>query len=44
MNLPISNRDLYCRDPTTLELLNNGVSKVSEIGRDAGQIKRLYKN
>ena len=35
------NRDLYFRDPTTLELLNNGVSKVSEIGRDDGQIKTL---
>ena len=35
------NRDLYFRDPTTLELLNNGVSKVSEIGRDEGQIKTL---
>jgi len=35
------NRDLYFRDPTTLELLNNGVSKVSEIGHDAGQIKTL---
>ena len=35
------NRDLYFRDPTTLELLNNGVSKVSEIGLDEGQIKTL---
>ena len=35
------NRDLYFRDPTTLELLNNGVSKVSEIGHDEGQIKTL---
>ncbi|MBK9494691.1 MAG: BREX system P-loop protein BrxC [Xanthomonadales bacterium] len=35
------NRSLYFRDPTTLELLNNGVSKVSEIGRDAGQIRTL---
>ena len=26
----MKNRDLYFRDPTTLELLNNGVSKVSE--------------
>ncbi|TVR56951.1 MAG: BREX system P-loop protein BrxC [Candidatus Competibacteraceae bacterium] len=41
MSLPTSNRDLYFRDPTTLELLNNGVSKVSEIGRDEGQIKTL---
>lgn len=37
----MSNRDLYFRDPLTLELLNNGVSKVSEIGRDEGQIKTL---
>ena len=37
----MKNRDLYFRDPTALELLNNGVSKVSEIGRDAGQIKTL---
>src|ERR1017187_2057181 len=35
------NRDLYFRDPTTLELLNNGVSKVSEIGHDGRQIKTL---
>ena len=35
------NRDLYFRDPTTLELLNNGVSKVSEIGQDSRQIKTL---
>lgn len=35
------NRDLYFRDPTTLELLNNGVSKVFEIGHDEGQIKTL---
>ena len=37
----MTNGDLYFRDPTTLELLNNGVSKVSEIGHDAGQIKTL---
>jgi len=35
------NRELYFRDPTTLELLNNGVSKVSEIGNDERQIKTL---
>ncbi len=35
------NRDLYFRDPTTFELLNNGVSKVSEIGHDERQIKTL---
>lgn len=37
----MTNRELYFRDPTTLELLNNGVSKVSEIGHDEGQIKTL---
>ena len=37
----MTNRSLYFRDPTTLELLNNGVSKVAEIGHDAGQIKTL---
>src|SRR5262245_390302 len=37
----MSNRELYFRDPTTLELLNNGVSKVSEIGQDERQIKTL---
>jgi len=41
MSLPISNRDLYFRDPTTLELLNNGVSKVAEIGQDASRIETL---
>ncbi len=35
------NRDLYFRDPTTLELLNNGVSKVAEIGNDDRQEKTL---
>ena len=37
----MTNRELYFRDPKTLELLNNGVSKVSEIGHDEGQIKTL---
>ena len=37
----MTNRELYFRDPTTIELLNNGVSKVSEIGRDERQIKTL---
>ncbi len=36
-----TNRELYFRDPTTLQLLNNGVSKVSEIGQDLRQIKTL---
>jgi hypothetical protein len=35
------NRELYFRDPTTIELLNNGVSKVSEIGHDERQIRTL---
>jgi hypothetical protein len=34
MTKPMFNRELYFRDPTTIELLNNGVSKVSEIGHD----------
>ena len=37
----MTNRELYFRDPTTLELLNNGVSKVSEIGQDDRQIQTL---
>jgi hypothetical protein len=37
----ITNRELYFRDPATLELLNNGVSKVSEIGQDERQIRTL---
>jgi hypothetical protein len=37
----MKNRQLYFTDPTTLELLNNGVSKVSEIGHDERQIKTL---
>ena len=35
------NRDVYFRDPTGVELLNNGVSKVAEIGDDARLIKTL---
>src|SRR2546428_332417 len=38
---PMKNRDLYFRDPTAIELLNNGVSKVSEIANDERQIKTL---
>src|SRR5260370_29705075 len=37
----MTNRELYSRDPTSCELLNNGVSKVSEIGHDERQIKTL---
>jgi len=39
MTKPIINRELYFRDPTIIELLNNGVSKVSEIGHDERQIR-----
>lgn len=35
------NRELYFRDPTTVELLNNGVSKVSEMGQDERQVRIL---
>src|ERR1035441_3075157 len=41
MTQPMINRQLYFRDPTTIELLNNGVSKVSEIGHDERQIRTL---
>jgi hypothetical protein len=37
----MKNRELYFRDPTAIELLNNGVSKVSEIGLDERQIRTL---
>ncbi len=37
----MKNSELYFRDPTTLELLNNGVSKVAEIGHDERQIQTL---
>ncbi len=37
----MKNRDLYFRDPTAVELLNNGVSKVAEIGDDERLIKTL---
>jgi hypothetical protein len=37
----MTNRELYFRDPTTLKLLNNGVSKVSEIGHDNSQVNTL---
>jgi hypothetical protein len=41
MTKPMINAELYFRDPTTIELLNNGVSKVSEIGHDERQIRTL---
>jgi len=37
----MKNRDIYFRDPTAIELLNNGVSKVAEIGDDERLIKTL---
>jgi ElaB/YqjD/DUF883 family membrane-anchored ribosome-binding protein len=37
----MNNRALYFRDPGTIELLNNGVSKVSEIGQDEKLISTL---
>jgi hypothetical protein len=37
----MTNRELYFRDPTTVELLNNGVSKVSEFGSDERQLRTL---
>ena len=37
----MTNRQIYFTDPSKLELLNNGVSKVSEIGQDDRQIKTL---
>lgn len=35
------NRDLYFRDPGAVSLLNNGVSKVAELGRDDRQLTTL---
>jgi len=37
----MNNGELYFRDPTTFEMLNNGVSKVAEIGHDERQIQTL---
>lgn len=37
----MKNRELYQKDPLSFELLNNGVSKVSEVGLDAEQLKTL---
>ena len=37
----MTNREIYFSDPTKVELLNNGVSKVSEIGSDERQINTL---
>lgn len=35
------NREIYSRDPLSIELLNNGVSKVAEIEGDSGQVNTL---
>ena len=37
----MKNRELYQRDPTTFNLINNGVSKVGEVGNDEERIKTL---
>lgn len=37
----MKNREVYVRDPVGFELLNNGVSKVAEIGLDEDQLKTL---
>lgn len=37
----MKNRELYAKDPLGFDLLNNGVSKVAEVGGDADQIKTL---
>lgn len=37
----MKNREVYWRDPLTVELLNNGVSKVAEIENDPEQVKTL---
>lgn len=41
MTESITNRDLYFRDPASIELPNDGVSKVAEIGQDERQIRTL---
>ncbi len=33
----MKNRDIYFKDPTTLEILNHGVAKVSEIGQETDE-------
>jgi len=33
----MKNRDIYFKDPTTLEILNQGVAKVSEIGQETDE-------
>jgi len=37
----MKNKELYLKDPLSFELLNNGVSKVAEVGLDPEQLKTL---
>jgi hypothetical protein len=37
----MKNREVFLRDPLAFELLNNGVSKVAEIGDNPGQLTTL---
>ena len=37
----MKNRELYLKDPLSFELLNNGVSKVAEVGLDPEQLRTL---
>ncbi|MBI4233819.1 MAG: BREX system P-loop protein BrxC [Chloroflexi bacterium] len=37
----MKNQDVYLKDPLSFDLLNNGVSKVAEIGEDQEQLKTL---
>jgi len=37
----MKNREIYAKDPLSFELLNNGVSRVAEIGSDQEQLKTL---
>ncbi|MEI6422330.1 MAG: hypothetical protein WCP55_08930, partial [Lentisphaerota bacterium] len=37
----MKNRELYLKDPLGFELLNNGVSKVAEVGTDPELLKTL---
>lgn len=37
----MKNRDIYVKDPLSFELLNNGVSKVAEVGADTERLRTL---
>jgi len=37
----MKNRDVFQKDPTSFNLINNGVSKVGEVGEDEERIKTL---